>query len=107
MGKKNFDKGLDGLLSGSGKPAVKPRGRPKTNFKIPEKTSEAGTKEHETRATFIVDKDQLEKLKALAHWERSTIKDVLNAALEKYLDGKRDLKEAISTYSKKFKAKAG
>jgi len=105
MGKKNFDKGLDGLLSG--KPAVKQRGRPKTNFKTVEKTSELGTKEHEIRATFIVAKDQLEKLKALAFWERTSIKDVLGAALEKYLQGKKDLQEAVSTYAKKSKAKAG
>lgn len=45
-------------------------------------TSQLGTKENETRATFIVNETLLEKIKAIAYWERESIKDVLNNALE-------------------------
>jgi hypothetical protein len=48
----------------------------------------SGLKEGWIRATFIVNEDNLKKLKALAYWERRGIKDVLNNALTAYLTGK-------------------
>lgn len=48
------------------------RGRPKTNH--------TGV-----RATFIVEADTLEKVRALAYWERAQIKDILDEALNDYL----------------------
>jgi hypothetical protein len=44
-----------------------------------------GLKTDETRATFIVREDLLEKLKAIAYWERLNIKDVVNEALDRYV----------------------
>lgn len=44
-------------------------------------SSKSGTKENETRATFIINEELLENLKAIAYWERKTIKEVLNNAL--------------------------
>lgn len=44
---------------------------------------EEGLNEEETRATFIVKKELLEKVKDIAYWERVRIKDVVNLALEK------------------------
>ena len=44
-----------------------------------------GLKNDETRATFIVREDLLEKLKAVAYWERLNIKDVINEALDRYV----------------------
>jgi len=41
------------------------------------------------RATFIVREAHLEKIKALAYWERISIKRVLELALESYLKGKK------------------
>lgn len=41
-----------------------------------------------TRATFIVRRDRLEKMKALAYWDRQSLKQVLDLALESYLKGK-------------------
>jgi tyrosyl-tRNA synthetase len=80
MSKKNFTGGLNSLL---GDQADKPkRGRPVTQTKEITKSSQEGTKENETRATFIVNEDLLEKLKAIAYWERVLIKDVVNKALE-------------------------
>jgi len=96
---KSFKGGMDSLLGESKTEAKPKRGRPKTNFKVITKRSEVGTKENETRATFIVNKDQLEDVKAIAHWERLTIKDVLALAIKNYLDGKkRELPNARRSY---------
>jgi hypothetical protein len=40
----------------------------------------------EIRATFIVKEDNIEKLKAIAYWERDKIKNILNEALSKYIE---------------------
>ena len=67
------------------------RGRPVTQTKEITKTSQVGTKENETRATFIVNEDLLEKLKAIAYWDRVLIKELINSALE----------ETVTKYEKK------
>ncbi|MBL7814212.1 MAG: hypothetical protein JNL70_04325 [Saprospiraceae bacterium] len=45
-----------------------------------------GLKGHETRATFIVEEALLDKLKAIAYWDRLNIKDVINDSFRYYLD---------------------
>lgn len=83
MAKKDFSGGLSSLL---GEQPEKPKvGRPKTNFREITKSSQEGTKENETRATFILNEYLLDKLKAVAYWDRVTIKQVVNTALEEYL----------------------
>ena len=52
-------------------------------------TSQKGLKNGWTRATFILRKDYLEKLKSLSYWERKKIKEVIDEALGSYLEGKR------------------
>jgi hypothetical protein len=98
MAKKNFSGGLDSLLSGPVKseaPSVKIKKEKNVASPQPkpavEKTSKIGTKEHETRATFIVYEEQLEKLKAISYWERLLIKDVISDAFADF----------ISVYEKK------
>jgi hypothetical protein len=89
MSKKNFTGGLSSLL---GDRQDKPkRGRPVTQNKEITKSSQEGTKENETRATFIVNEELLEKVKAIAYWERELIKDTINKALQ----------EAVARYEKK------
>jgi len=93
MSKKNFKGGLDSLLQPS-VPVSEPKtetppqkkGRPKTVTKEITKSSQDGTKEGETRATFIVKEELLEKLKAVAYWERVMLKDILNTILQEYID---------------------
>ena len=80
MSKKNFTGGLNSLLGDQ--PEKPKRGRPVTQTKEITKSSQEGTKENETRATFIVNEDLLEKLKAIAYWDRVLIKDVVNTALQ-------------------------
>jgi hypothetical protein len=53
------------------------------------KTSQEGLKEGWTRATFILRKDYLEKLKSISYWQRRRIKEVIDEALRSYLEGKR------------------
>ena len=52
------------------------------------KTSQKGLPEGWERATLIVHEKHLEKIKALAYWERKKIKDVIAEALSAYLDDK-------------------
>ena len=53
------------------------------------KTSQEGLKDGWIRATFILRKDYLEKLKASAYWERKKIKEAIDDALRLYLKGKK------------------
>ena len=89
MSKKNFTGGLNSLLGDQ--PEKPKRGRPVTQTKEITKSSQEGTKENETRATFIINEELLEKLKAIAYWDRVLIKDVINSVLV----------ETIAKYEKK------
>lgn len=80
MSKKDFTGGLNSLLGDQ--PEKPKRGRPVTQTKEITKSSQEGTKEKETRATFIVNEELLDKLKAIAYWDRVLIKDVVNTALQ-------------------------
>jgi len=63
------------------------------------KTSKLGTKPGETRATFIVNEDQLEKVKAISYYDRISIKDVLSKALDDlFIKRKSDLLKARKAY---------
>ena len=86
MAKKSFSGGLNSLL-GDTKQAEQTaeQSEPKAPKKEITKTSQIGTKEKETRATFIVNEDLLEKMKALAYWDRVLIKDIVNQALEEHI----------------------
>jgi hypothetical protein len=90
MAKKNFSGGLNSLL-GDTKETQKPKAEeapavaePKAKKEIT-KTSQIGTKAKETRATFIVNEDLLEKMKSIAYWDRVLIKDIINQAFEEHI----------------------
>ena len=53
------------------------------------KTTQQGLQDCWTRATFILKKGYLQKLKELAYWEGKAIKGVIDEALGSYLEGKR------------------
>jgi len=53
------------------------------------KSSQEGLQDGWTRATFILRKDRLEKVKALAYWDRKKVKEVIDEALGAYLRGRR------------------
>lgn len=79
MAAKYFKTSFDKLLGGHSDDESK---SPSTWPKVPKK---------ETRATFIVDKDILLKLRSISFWERKKIKSVVNDAFATF----------ISTYEKK------
>lgn len=85
MSKKTFSGGLSSLLGEASK-GKKKIGRPVTQTKVITKSSQEGTKEKETRATFILKEDLVEKLKAIAFWERKLIKDFIGEALQEIVD---------------------
>ncbi len=115
MGKKNFGKVLNTLLGSSvdEEEAVeapvtiqelkRPQGRPKINTHEITNTSQKGTREGETRATFILNEKSLERLKALSYWKRKTIKHVLHEALDAYYAGHApdQIKRAEEEYHKR------
>jgi hypothetical protein len=69
------------------KPAAKKKvGRPRKSRKKPSNSSREGTKEGETRATFIVPEETLLQVKSIAYWERRNIKEVVTEALSAYLE---------------------
>jgi len=119
MGTKNFSGGLNALLEPSvdkekketpvkkseKTEPVQKKGRPRTNVKEVQKTSQEGTLPGETRATFIVNENMLEQLKAVAFWDRTSIKDVVHSAIGVYLSEKGDkyLNNALSEFRKKKK----
>ena len=50
---------------------------------------EKGLQDGWTRATFVLRKDYLGKLKAVSYWDRKKIKEVIDEALGAYLKGKK------------------
>ena len=49
---------------------------------------EKGLQDGWTRATFILRKDYLSKLKAVSYWDRKKMKEVIDEVLGAYLKGK-------------------
>jgi hypothetical protein len=47
----------------------------------------------EVRATFIVENEVLEKIKALAYWNRKNIKQVVNDALKTHISKQGEIRE--------------
>lgn len=57
----------------------------KCSTKPEKKSSQQGLPEGWTRATFILKQAHIEKLKSIAYWERTTIKELIDEAVSKYL----------------------
>lgn len=51
-------------------------------------TSQKGLPSGWTRATFIVDQELNEQLKAFSYWERVTVKEIVHVALKQFLQGR-------------------
>jgi hypothetical protein len=52
-------------------------------------TTSKGLRPGWTRATFIVREDTLQKLKAVAYWDRKELKRVVEESFRAYLEGKK------------------
>ena len=100
--KKSFAGGLSSILGDQ--PQQPRRGRPRTNFREITKSSQEGVRLNETRATFIIREDLLDKIKAIAYWDRLLIKEVINEALTDYINKyERANKTSINLIPKKSK----
>jgi hypothetical protein len=75
MSKKNFKTGFESLL-GDDNTQTTFENRP-TQKKFSSPSSR--------RTTFIASEEHYEALKAIAYWDRKTIKDILHEALESYI----------------------
>ena len=111
MAKRKTTPDIMGLLGGEKEEvSVKKKAPAKTKKAAPVKQSKSskqdkptvkkGLPDELTRATFIMREDQLESLKALAYFERKNIKDVMEDALERYLN-RRVTEEVMEVYSRK------
>lgn len=85
-GKKSFTGGLDSLLSSKKDEPKKARVR---------NSSTDGLPEDEVRYTVIIKTSTLEKLKAIAYWDRLKIKDVTGEALDSFIENYEKEKGAI------------
>ncbi|GAB3284474.1 hypothetical protein GCM10027347_61470 [Larkinella harenae] len=74
MAKKDLTGGIQSLLGGKPQPE---QPRPTATTATPVSA--------ETRATFIVPEDLVNKLKAVAYWDRRLLKEVVADALEGYI----------------------
>lgn len=103
---KDFTSGLATILGEA--PSKSKRKDASDIKKVITKSSQIGTKENETRATFIVSEQQLESIKALAYWERLSIKELIAHMIEYYLETKGEILEtALLSYRKKVKVSNG
>ena len=91
MGKKTFRGGIDSVLG-----EVSQEETP-----LKEKRKPDAPQPGEKRATFHIAEDLLEKVKAIAYWERLTIKEVVNEAFDNYVANYEQNKGAIQPIPKK------
>ena len=103
MSKKTFSGGLSSLLGEKTKRVGSVAKKPAE--KITKNSSKEGSRKGclpgETRAAFIVKEDLLEKLKAVAYWERTMIKEVIASALQEYVERYEKKKGTIKNPPKK------
>ena len=97
--KKSFAGGLNSILGDQ--PQQPRRGRPRTNFREITKSSQEGVRLNETRATFIIREDLLDKIKAIAYWDRLTIKQFMDSALSGAIESWEDANGSIKPIPKR------
>ena len=78
MSRKKIDFDMDSYMSGKPDKPSKPAG-------LSSKPSKPGYK----RQTYIIREDYIEKIRAVAHWERKEITQVINELLAESLKDKK------------------
>ncbi|KAA5539125.1 hypothetical protein [Adhaeribacter rhizoryzae] len=79
MAKKNFSGGLGKLLQSTTENAEQEEVQEANEAVEP-------TKFPERRTTFVIREDYLDKISAIAYWDRTLLKDQINAALSAYIE---------------------
>jgi hypothetical protein len=77
--------------------------RSKKSVKKRQNAARKSVGDEETRATFIIDECFLDRLKAIAYWERKQIKTVFHESLTVFfkLKGEDYVKDALERYRSK------
>ncbi|WP_052600038.1 hypothetical protein [Aureispira sp. CCB-QB1] len=104
MAKKNFSSGFDKLLGNT----PEQKNKEEKNINEKEAPKKSKTKESiiehqeevdpEVRATYIIKQSTVNKLKDIAYWERAMLKEIIQEALEEYV-------EAWEKENEEFRAK--
>ena len=81
MSKKSFRGGIDTILGESNQDEVQVKSESLVKTTRKPDAPQPGEK----RATFHISENTLEKVKAIAYWERLTIKEVVNDAFADYV----------------------
>jgi len=106
MAKKNFSSGFDKLLGNTPdqkKEDVKKTETPKQEEPIIENVEEV---DPEVRATYIIKQSTVNKLKDIAYWERAMLKEIIQEALEGYVETwEKENEEFQAKKKRKFKKK--
>lgn len=74
------------MVPGEEQQATRGPGRPVKRIATVKNTSQEGLQENETRATFIMQEALLEKIKAIAYWDRRKIRSVHAEAVLRYVE---------------------
>jgi len=85
MAKKDFKKGIDGLLQ----PSTPGKGTDKKKKKLDS---------NHVKATYYLDEQVLNQIKAIAYYERKAIGQVISEVLKKYASRYKNLEEAVKTF---------
>ena len=91
MAKKTFRGGIDSVLGEASREESSVQAKRKPDAPQP----------GEKRATFHINEEMLEKVKAIAYWERLTIKEIVNDAFANYIAKYEQEKGAIEPIPKK------
>ncbi|MRT91908.1 hypothetical protein [Ancylomarina sp. 16SWW S1-10-2] len=86
MAKKDFKKGIDGLLQSS----ISEKKEPNKETKALDLGS--------IKATYYLNIQLLNQIKAIAFYERKTIGSVINEALKKYASKYKNMDEALKLF---------
>ena len=92
MSKKGFKSEFTSLLgttqmpANEQPPAVQDSTHANNTDKAITRVADQSGKDLEVRATFIVQEELLDKIKGIAYWDRLQIKEVVNAALLRYIE---------------------
>ena len=99
MSKKTFTGGLNSLFETKKETQRVKVGRPRSNKEI-NISSQKGTIPGETRATIIINEQLLDKVKAVAYWDRELVKETINKAITDYIEKKKPKPRPIDTRKK-------
>lgn len=97
MSKKSFSGGLNSLFESE--KTTKKVGRPKSHKEV-NISSQQGTLPGETRATIIINEQLLDKIKAVAYWDRELVKETISKAIGDYLEKRKPKPRPIEARKK-------